>query len=145
KLKINEIRFREIGFQFRDKLPKEKISQNLKLKITKYKSGWGIEYFLEFVNKKNILFGLLRLRINPNQESIVRELHVYGKSLAIGAKAKNEISQHRGLGKLLMKEAEKIAKKEKAKKISVISGVGVRQYYRKLGYVLENEYMVKKI
>jgi elongator complex protein 3 len=144
KIKINEIRFREIGFAFRDKLPKEKINQNLKLKVTKYRASGQIEYFLEFINNDNILFGLLRLRINEN-EAIVREIHVYGQSLPIGEKGKSFISQHSGLGKRLMQEAEKIALKEKAKRILVISGVGVREYYKKLGYFFANEYMFKNI
>jgi len=145
KLKINEIRFREIGFAFRDKMPKENISSKLKLRTTTYDASEGKEYFLEFVNKDNILFGLLRLRIK-NQEAIVRELHVYGQSLELGKKASSILHQHRGLGKLLMKRAEEIAKKEKTKitKIKVISGVGVREYYKKLCYRLEDNYMIKK-
>ena len=38
-----------------------------------------------------------------------------------------------------------IVRKSKIKKISVISGVGVREYYRKLGYELEGSYMVKEL
>ena len=148
KSKIKEIRFREIGFEFRDKLPKEKINNDLRLKITKYKSSGGEEYFLEIVNKNNILFGLARLRINKNpmnkMKAIIREVHVYGKSLAIGEKTKN-LGQHSGLGKWLMKEAENIASREKVKELFVISGVGVREYYKKLGYSQLGEYMKKKI
>jgi len=136
KSNIKEIRFREIGFN------KEKLNLNLELKITKYKASEGKEYFLEIVNKDDVLFGLLRLRI-ANGKSIIRELHVYGQSLKLGEKG--ELSQHKGFGKMLMKEAEKISKKEKINKISVISGIGVREYYRKLGYNLENTYMVKKL
>jgi elongator complex protein 3 len=143
KLKIKEIRFREIGFEFRDKLPKDRISQSLKLKVTKYKSNKGIEYFLEIVNKDNILFGLLRLRVNSDKISFVRELHVYGKSLAIGEKSLSAFTQHRGLGKQLMLEAEKLAKKERSKELLVISGVGVREYYKHLGYSLRGAYMAK--
>jgi len=144
-IKLKEIRFREIGFNLRDKKKSEKINQKLKLKITKYKASQGNEYFLQIVNKDNILFGLLRLRIignKNNKKAFVRELHVYGKSLALGEKS-NESIQHRGLGKKLMKEAEKITRKEKIKKLFVISGVGVRQYYKKLGYKLEKSYMTK--
>ncbi|MBU1075231.1 GNAT family N-acetyltransferase, partial [Patescibacteria group bacterium] len=54
-------------------------------------------------------------------------------------------TQHIGFGKRLMDEAEKLSKKNGYKKIAVISGIGVRDYYRKLGYQLEDEYMVKKI
>jgi elongator complex protein 3 len=91
---------------------------------------------------------LCRLRINSDKSAFIRELHVYGKSLEIGKKEsslenRRLSGQHAGLGRKLMKEAEKIARKEKIKKLSVISGVGVREYYRKLGYNLENEYMVR--
>jgi elongator complex protein 3 len=54
-------------------------------------------------------------------------------------------AQHKGLGKKLITEAEKITKKYVAKKLSIISGVGVRGYYKKLGYKLQNTYMVKNI
>ena len=111
----------------------------LKLKTTKYKASKGDEYFLEMVNKKDILFGLLRLRIVGGR-AIIREVHVYGKSLRLGDK--NIMgAQHSGLGKQLIEEAEKIARG--CKGIQIISGVGVRQYYKKLGYRLEGEEMVK--
>jgi elongator complex protein 3 len=143
KYKINEIRFREIGFALRDLAPGKKINQQLKLKVTKYKANNGDEYFLEIINKDNILFGLLRLRIEK-EFAIVRELHVYGQSIAIGKSGKGHgFSQHKGLGKKLMKEAEAITKKSKLKNLSVISGVGVREYYKKLGYNLDKDYMVK--
>ena len=135
KNKINEIRFREIGFA-------KIINKNLKLKITKYRASEGDEYFLEIVNDDDILFGLLRLRIF-NRKSIIRELHIYGQSLKIGEIG--NVGQHTGLGKWLMSEAEKIAEKEKCEKILVISGIGVREYYKKLGYELEDTYMTKTI
>lgn len=145
KLKINEIRFREIGFNIRDLIKGGKISSRLKLKVSKYSASNGTEYFLQFINENNILFALLRLRINKDKTSFVRELHVYGQTLAVGKKAGKQDIQHRGLGKRLMHEAEKICKKNKIKKLAVISGVGVREYYRKLGYRLEGEYMIKNI
>lgn len=137
KFKLKEIRYREIGFALRRN---KEINKNLKLKITKYKASKGTEYFLEIVNKDDILFGLLRLRIH-NNNAIIRELHIYGKSLELGKKGKT--SQHKGLGKWLIKEAEKITKENKIKKLSIISGIGVREYYKKLGYKLENTYMIK--
>ncbi len=140
--KIQEIRFREIGFAIRDKL---KINENIKLKITRYNASRGKEYFLEFVNKDNILFGLLRLRIEK-EFAIVREIHIYGQALNIGEKS-NKIGQHFGLGKKLMSKAEEISMKEGKKLIKVISGVGVRLYYKKLGYKLDKDrvYMEKKL
>ena len=139
-IKLNEIRFREIGFHERDS--HKPINHDLKLKITKYKASNGEEYFLQIVNKDNILFGLCRLRIG--EKTFIRELHVYGKTLRIGQNDKNSF-QHKGLGKQLMAEAENICKKNKIKKLYVISGVGVREYYKKLGYKLEDEYMTKEI
>ncbi|MFH1522135.1 MAG: tRNA uridine(34) 5-carboxymethylaminomethyl modification radical SAM/GNAT enzyme Elp3 [archaeon] len=135
KSKIVEIRFREIGFALRNK---RKIDTKIKLKITKYRASGGIEFFIEALNKDNILFGLLRLRLDKNSPAMVRELHVYGPTLKLKQKATNEW-QHKGLGKLLMQEAEKLAKKKGCKNIRVISGVGVREYYKKLGYKLDKE------
>lgn len=140
KHKINEIRMREIGFN-RD------VDSNIKLKITEYNASEGKEFFLQFVNEEDILFGLLRLRIfekDEKKQAIVRELHVYGQALNL--KDKNQdASQHKGIGKLLLSQAEKITKENSVNKLSIISGVGVREYYRGLGYELEEPYMVKKL
>ena len=138
KSKIKEIRFREVGFA-----DKNNINQDLELKITKYKASEGEEYFLEIVNKEDILFGLLRLRIFDD-EAIIRELHVYGQTLKLGERGNNSV-QHVGLGKWLMHETEEIVRKKGIKKLVVISGVGVREYYRKLGYKLDKGYMVKSL
>lgn len=76
--------------------------------------------------------------------AFIRELHTYGQLVNVG-KNDAEASQHKGWGKKLVAEAEKIAKKNKLKKVAVISGVGVRGYYRKLGYKKVKTYMIKKI
>ncbi len=76
--------------------------------------------------------------------AIIRELHTYGQALALGV-TKKDAAQHRGYGRRLMRLAEKIAKREGYSKLAVISGIGVREYYRKLGYRLSQTYMVKKI
>jgi len=77
--------------------------------------------------------------------SIIREIHTYGTLAPIKSIGEKH-TQHTGLGKKLIQEAEKITSQEfKLKKIAVISGVGVRDYYRKLGYRLEDGYMVKKM
>ncbi|MEX0932850.1 MAG: tRNA uridine(34) 5-carboxymethylaminomethyl modification radical SAM/GNAT enzyme Elp3 [Candidatus Pacearchaeota archaeon] len=154
KEQINEIRMREVGFN-------KDINQNVKLKTIEYEASGGKELFLEFINDDNILFGLLRLRIfdSENQLSsienksakhmsnraMVRELHVYGQALNIGIKSKINDSQHRGIGKILMEEAEKIAKEYGMEELYVISGIGVREYYKKLGYKIKEPYMVKKL
>jgi len=137
--KLKEIRYREVGFN-------QQNGSSLKLKITKYKASGGDEYFLEIVNNEDILFGLLRLRIfhvRKNKIAIIRELHVYGQALKLGEKG--NVSQHTGLGKWLMNEAEKIVQKNKITKLSVISGIGAREYYQKLEYHFENTYMMKEL
>lgn len=141
KKKIVEIRFREVGMKSRYQ---EIDDRHLKLKITTYKAK-GDEYFLEIINNEDILFALLRLRINKKEKknkAIIRELHVYGQSVGIG---KNGVVQHTGLGKKLLEEAEKITKNNRIKKLMIISGVGVRTYYAKLGYKLNKEGYMEKI
>ena len=84
KIKINEIRMREIGFNnLKNK------DYEIKLKILEYNASKGKEFFLEFVNEENILFGLLRLRISDGK-AIVRELHVYGQAINLGEKGLNK-------------------------------------------------------
>ena len=76
---------------------------------------------------------------------IVRELHVFGKSVKIGEHEENSI-QHSGLGRRLMDEAEKISREEfDARKLLVISAVGTREYYKKLGYSLDGPYVSKQL
>jgi len=116
-------------------------------------NGW--ETFLSYEDPhQDILIGLLRLRkcssdtFRPELKcvksaSIVRELHVYGSVVPVNAKDPSKF-QHQGFGILLMEEAERIAREEhESEKISVISGVGTRNYYRKLGYELDGPYMSK--
>lgn len=77
--------------------------------------------------------------------SIVRELHVYGSVVPVSGRDIKKF-QHQGYGALLMEKAENIAISEhKSNKIAVISGVGTRNYYRKLGYELEGPYMIKSL
>jgi elongator complex protein 3 len=74
---------------------------------------------------------------------MVRELHVYGTAVAVHSRDDQQF-QHQGYGSQLMLAAERIAHSEhRSHKMAVISGVGTRQYYRKLGYHLEGPYMVK--
>lgn len=127
-------------------------TQNSKLVRREYKASRGKEVFLSYEDSKTKkLLGFLRLRIPSliiptlQDSAIIRELHVYGELVPISQR-KAKATQHYGLGKKLMREAEKIAKKEFGlNKIAVISGIGVREYYRKLGYRLKDTYMVKQI
>ncbi len=125
--------------------------KSIKLKVLKYKASDGEEYFISYESKdEKILYGFCRLRLTVGVihelplrgAALIRELHVYGELVSVG---KNKKTQHEGLGKKMLTEAEKIVKKNGYQKIVVISGVGARGYYRKLGYKLENSYMVKKL
>ena len=147
-LKCKCIRCREIRNNYD---PKEKIY----LFREDYEASQGREIFLSFENKKRSkLFALLRLRINRETEeipfvvlkksAIIREIHTYGATTPVGEKPLS--AQHKGLGKKLIEKAEKIAKREFGlKKIVAISGIGVREYFRKFSYRLENTYMAKRL
>jgi len=113
--------------------------KDVKLLTEKYLASGGVEYFISVEDiKNNLLLGFCRLRINKNAG--IRELHVYGQAAKLGEKGN---IQHRGLGKKLVLAAEALAELHDKKKIFVISGIGVREYYKKLGYKKEGSYMVK--
>ncbi|MBD3247640.1 tRNA uridine(34) 5-carboxymethylaminomethyl modification radical SAM/GNAT enzyme Elp3 [Candidatus Pacearchaeota archaeon] len=139
--KSKEIRFREAGHSY---LKKGKVAENVEILVEKYNASSGAEYFISAEDvKQDILLGFCRLRISKRKEGMIRELHVYGNVEAIGKKGKDV--QHRGFGRKLMERAEEIAMKKGKKEMIVISGIGVREYYRKLGYKLKGSYMFKSI
>ncbi len=123
-----------------------KIEKN-QLIVEEYKASKGKEFFISIENLEgSTLYAFCRLRISDDSliaKALIRELHVYGELTPVGSLTKK--IQHSGLGKSLVKKAEEIAIKNGAKNIAVISGVGVRSYYKKLGYRLKNTYMVKKL
>ena len=152
KLRCQCIRCREVGHMLeKGMIPDEK---NIRLKRKEYAASGGKEIFLSYEDvKKGILLGFLRLRMpcypfRPEidaKTSLVRELHVYGPMVEIGEKPK-EKWQHRGYGKELLNEAEKISCEEYDKeKILVTSGIGAREYYKKQGYLRNGVYMGKKL
>ncbi len=134
-------------------IKRHKPDSEKKIFIEKYIASKGIEYFISYetVDRK-YLYGFCRLRLLDNDakinvlknSAIIREIHVYGPTVAI-AKTDESAHQHTGIGKLLMTEAEKIAKKCGYKKIAVIAGVGVRGYFEKNGYNLKQTYMAKSL
>ncbi|OAA66325.1 histone acetyltransferase [Cordyceps fumosorosea ARSEF 2679] len=145
-----DVRTREVGVNE----VKNKIRPNqIELVRRDYTANGGWETFLAYEDpKQDILVGLLRLRkctekytfrpeLTAQPTSMIRELHVYGTAVPVHARDPRKF-QHQGFGTLLMEEAERIARDEHGSdKISVISGVGVRNYYRKLGYWLDGPYM----
>jgi hypothetical protein len=101
------------------------------------------------------LYGFLRLRHDPSPGggyipelrgcALIREVHVYGFSLGVGNDTENG-AQHLGYGRLLVRTAENISRKQGYAKSAVIAGVGTREYYKnKCGYSLSGTYMVKDI
>lgn len=148
-IKPEDIRSREIKGE-------EITKEDIKLEKITYKTSTGTEIFLSYKTKKDDkICGFLRLslpkkiisRKHPLDElkesSIIREVHVYGKVVGIDKKSKEGESQHLGLGKELIKLAEDISKKRGYKKISVISAIGTREYYKKLGYKRNDLYMYR--
>lgn len=140
-IRCREVKSREIN------------TKNIKKVIRKYNDNEGDEYFISFESKdEKIIYGFCRLRINHNNDNVlniikdcalVRELHVYGIMLTHDSKDKK--TQHIGFGKKLLQEAEYISQLNCFNEIAVISGVGVREYYEKRGYVLRENYMIKDI
>ncbi|MFH1200059.1 MAG: tRNA uridine(34) 5-carboxymethylaminomethyl modification radical SAM/GNAT enzyme Elp3 [Candidatus Micrarchaeota archaeon] len=133
--------------------------ENVRMVRRDYAASGGQEVFLSFEETGiGALLGFLRLRIPgetrfrpeiaPNTAG-VRELHVYGEQLRVGEKDgsnKLDSMQHGGLGSQLLAEAERVSREEfGANKLLVISGVGVRNYYRALGYARDGIYMGKQL
>jgi elongator complex protein 3 len=122
-----------------------------------YTAAGGKEIFLSFEDDNETLFGLLRLRIQSapipvlgnkknGKAAIVRELHVFGPEVPLSEKNEGA-AQHKGYGKALLREAERIAKEEfKAKRMVILSGTGAKEYYRtEFGYFAQGDYVVKNL
>lgn len=154
--KLKEKKIRCLCIRCRE-IRSKKIKLPVRLNVINYKASDGEEFFLEFVDQDYQLLGYLRLRIPSyvlKNESffikdlegcaLIRELHVLGVATPLSKKGK---VQHQGLGKKLIFEAIKIAKKFNLSKIAVISAVGTREYYRNLGFkkITKEEYLVKNI
>ena len=78
--------------------------------------------------------------------ALIREVHSYGSEISVGDTMEKSMGQHRGLGKALIAEAERIARDEWGlKRMTIIAGIGTREYYRKWGYVCKSTYMTKKL
>ena len=128
-------------------------NDNIILVTRKYLSSVWEEYFISFEDTDWYLIWFTRLLIPTNDYSdfewlgkktaIVRELHVYGLQEKIWKKW--EKAQHKWFGTKLMKMAEKLAEEKWFEKVSVISGVWVRWFYKKIWYKLEWTYMIKEI
>lgn len=158
---VVEIKMKEMGVVSKDIRSREikdaKIHfDDLELRIKEFEASKGQEFFVTYDHVElDKICALLRLRfpspsLNGKKHfmkelegaALVREVHTYGEQVAI-SKTADKNSQHIGLGRRMMQQAEDISKRNGYKKLAVISGIGVREYYRKLGYQLEGTYMVK--
>ena len=151
-LKCRCIRCREIGHH-QSNLHK---SASPELIRVDYESSGGHETFLSYEDKAtDTLFGFLRLRVPSGDEhreeirsqnaALVRELHVYGKVVPVGARPNPESSQHQGLGSRLLLQAESVAKEFSRSKMLIIAAVGTREYYMKRGYSQDGPFVSKFI
>lgn len=158
KLYSMDIRYREI-----ERHP-EYDNNDARMFIREYRASNGTEYFISFESyDKKAIYGFLRLRIQDttqdsthmmyedtlNNMALIRELHVYGSVQNVGhfntlTNTNSKECQHSGFGKKLLKQAEQIAFWKGLDGLVIISGMGVRDYYKKRGYTYENNYMVKR-
>jgi len=148
------IRCREVGLMMLQNGVQPEL-ENVKLLQENYDASEGEEIFLSFEDvEQDIMIGFLRLRL-PSAKAhrpeigegtaVVRELHVYGPMVPVGKEAKVGDWQHRGWGEELLKNAERVAIERGARKMAVLSGIGVRNYYRRFGFRREGPYMVKEL
>jgi elongator complex protein 3 len=142
------IRCREAGHRKLKGLQVENIAQQ----IHTYEACGGVEHFISYEDANQTLVGFLRLRYpyKPYRRelqgaALIRELHIYGRLTPLGEKPDVGGWQHLGYGERLIKTAEELSEREGYRKIAVISGIGVREYYRRLGYRREGAYMVKEL
>jgi elongator complex protein 3 len=127
-------------------------SGNITEDTLRYKTTVGREYFLSYrTMDDDKLIGFLRLTLPDEQENfieelagsaLIREVHVYGQLVDIGAHNSGK-AQHLGIGKKLLARAVEIAAKKGFRKISVISAIGTRKYYQKQGFELDDLYMTR--
>jgi ELP3 family radical SAM enzyme/protein acetyltransferase len=136
------------------------------LMIRSYNAQDGDEHFISWESKdETILYGFLRLRLisqtvenevfpELNNVALIRELHVYGRTVAAGISSEDAVTgettvaQHLGIGRRLLEEAERVAFEAGYKRIAVISGIGVQNYYERNGYSLtegNGEFMMKPL
>ena len=135
---VREIRYREVGTADID-------PDTLELQDIAYRTTATDEHFLQWVAPDNRIAGFLRLSLpHPDaiaalgeaapvgaREAMIREVHVYGRVARLHATG---TTQHIGLGRQLVQRAKSIARKAGYAKLNVISAVGTREYYRKLGF-----------
>jgi elongator complex protein 3 len=138
------IRCREVGHN-------DEVPETVELDVLTYDSAGGTEHFISYEDpEKDLLVGFCRLRFpdDPRRReltnaALVRELHVYGPMVSVGDDSADW--QHRGYGEKLLREAERRAADAGYDKLSVISGIGAREYYTERGYHQDGPYVSKRL
>jgi len=149
------IRCREVGHRWlKDKVKPD--PDNIQVQTIKEKASEGEEIFLSVEDSMNdVLVGFLRLRIpsvrahrpeiSCEKSSVVRELHVYGPLVPVGKRFAGAW-QHKGYGEVLLAEAERMSLEDyDCRKVVVISALGTKRYYRRLGYDYDGPYVSKML
>lgn len=142
------IRCREVGGQAVD-------PETLILDDFVYQAAFAEEHFLQFVTPDDKIAGYLRLSLltekapdlgiqELNKAAIIREIHIYGQALPVGAERKGA-AQHTGLGTRLIEKSEEIAKAANFERLAVIAAIGTRNYYQSRGFSRKQYYMVKEL
>lgn len=137
------IRCREIG-----RLPSDAIPE---IQVLEYDACGGSEHFISAVSGDSLI-GFARLRFpsgtyRPELENaaLLRELHVYGSLVPVGKDATSGEWQHRNHGTDLLLRAEHIARDAGFRRLAIMSGIGVRPYYRRQGYERRGPYMIREL
>jgi elongator complex protein 3 len=149
--RCNCIRCREVGHRDGGNLAPE----SLEVRRRTYEASGGVEHFISVEEARgDTLVGFIRLRIpsespqRPEAEpssAFVRELHVYGPMVPVGSRLDSGW-QHMGWGRRLLGEAEKVAFEEHGvEKLLVMSALGTKEYYAKLGYGRDGVYVSKRL
>jgi elongator complex protein 3 len=153
RIRCRCIRCREVGHRFLMDGIKPR-PDNIQVSTIKEEASEGEEIFISAEDSINdVLIGYLRLRIPskkahrreiiPNATAIIRELHVYGQLVPVG-NSSADAWQHKGYGKILLSEAERISREDyDLRKVIVTSALGTKKYYMRLGYVHNGPYVSK--
>jgi len=128
-------------------------TSTLRLETVSYETDATQEHFLQYVTPEGDLAGFLRLSL-PHAEppidelrgpggrcAMIREIHVYGPALGLGAEDET-VPQHAGLGTELIEEAKRMADQAGYERIAVIAAIGTRPYYRERGFARHELYMI---
>ena len=121
------------------------------IQVLAYDCCGGTEHFISAVSGDSLI-GFARLRFPSltyrkelENAALLRELHVYGSLVPVGQDAESEEWQHREYGKVLLARAEEIARSAGFLRLAIMSGIGVRPYYRRQGYERRGPYMIREL